>query len=837
MRLQFHGRTLQDFCIQRALHLLAVLLIFISSSLGSMYAHAAGSVGDTDGDSVPDSIDMDDDNDTIPDNKEGTGDADGDGIANCLDLDSDNDGIPDLFESTTNATLLRLLDANGDGLLDPLVPVGSNGLADVIEDSPESGTTSNGNSDLDRDGLPDHQDLDVDNDGIPDIVEAGSNDVDRDGRYDFFLDLDSDGLADRLFGSPIALRDTDDDGVFDFRDIDSDQDGLTDRLETAGVDTDSDGRVDDFTDLNVDGLHDAYAGGPSGYPDSDQDGFPDYRDIDSDGDGVTDAEEAFSSTVPSQPVVPSTPFNPGPNQSAQNNNITLETGESGSVFGCSLATNTANSDLAAKDSGFDPAFVLLFLVSLFGLLRRKSKALMLLLLGLLSACVTQPSNTPYAGIGLGASFLNANTADLPLTQDQSFSAAGQVTIGTSIGRRMALEARAADLGEATFTNGRAVGYQVADLSALYNQRFGKLSGFARIGVGALFNDGDIRTSQKNKTHLLIGAGADYSITPRLALRTEWQGHDADVMHGQFSLIYRFGAPARSQPIVVAKKTAESDAGDTFATVPAKPVEPIAANVPKPVVTPLPTTAAPPAPAPRQVEEPALPAEVAANAPQATDRLLVDKLPPVAETERLTANQESLAALEIDKVPEQVPLATPAAESSRLKPLVDAPADNEKVEPEKVEPEKVEPEKKIVPKSVDIDKDGIVDSSDSCPDTKAGEPVLADGCALFGDSVAGLSFFPDTDRLTVSARGVLDSVADALDNKSDIRVTIAVHTAPASDANAAMFLTRQRTIAIIRYLSDKGIDATRLRPEAFGDTQPLADVTDLSENDRVVLSPR
>jgi len=56
----------------------------------------AGSAGDSDGDSVPDLIDVDDDNDTIPDDVEGTADADMDGIPDCLDIDSDNDGITDL---------------------------------------------------------------------------------------------------------------------------------------------------------------------------------------------------------------------------------------------------------------------------------------------------------------------------------------------------------------------------------------------------------------------------------------------------------------------------------------------------------------------------------------------------------------------------------------------------------------------------------------------------------------------------------------------------------------------------------------------------------------------
>jgi len=160
------------------------------------------------------------------------------------------------------------------------------------------------------------------------------------------------------------------------------------------------------------------------------------------------------------------------------------------------------------------------------------------------------------------------------------------------------------------------------------------------------------------------------------------------------------------------------------------------------------------------------------------------------------------------------------ESTRLKPLVSVPVpENKPADPP------------------DIDKDGIVDASDSCPETISGVPVLANGCAMFGDAVPGLTFFPDTDRLTVTGVTVLDTVANTLTDESDIRVTVAAHTGVSADPNAAMFLTRRRTIAIIRYLSDKGIDATRLRPEAYGDTQPLVNAVQPSDNDRVVLTLR
>ncbi len=807
-----------------------------------------GTAGDSDGDSVPDIADLDDDNDTIPDDVEGNQDTDGDGIIDCLDLDSDNDGLSDLFEAINNPGILSLIDSNGDGQTDPTVAVGSNGLADLIEqDFPDSGVSPYGLSDLDGDGVVDQRDLDVDNDGIPDVIEAGSIDDNRDARYDLFLDLDADGFADRLSISPIIARDTDQDGVADFRDIDSDQDGITDLLETTGVDTDSDGRVDDFTDLNVDGLHDTYINAFAGIPDTDQDGFPDYRDTDSDGDGVTDSEEAFNSTVVPQPIIPSTPFNPRPNQSAQDANITLETGESGSVFGCAISDS--------RQRGTDPMFILLVMLSLFGLLKHAvvkaggiTRFSVLAMALLLSACVSQPRNpniiaggetqfTPYAGIGLGGSFLNANTDNVPLIQDESFSTAGQITLGTTINHRLAIELRAADLGEATFTNGRAVGYQVADVSGLFKQRFDKLTGFGRLGMGALFNDGDIRTTQKNQMHLLVGLGADYSLTPRLAFRAEWQGHDADVMHAQLSLLYSFGTPPVRKPAVFAKRegdTVVAEDREVAAAVPDNTSEPETKYIPMPESAPLPQRPS----ATGSIDKPAPDVTVAAVEPAAVEPQ-ERQLPQIAarpDTELAMAETAPRAQPLPEITSSPKPSESQRPESERLRPLVTVPtpAPEPATEPE---PAPAPIQKKSPATPADSDGDGIVDASDKCPGTDAGTIVLADGCSLFGESVPGLSFVPNTDELTASGIEVLDTVADALSDESDIRVTVAAHTAAGEDADAAMFLTRRRTIAIIRYLSDKGIDATRLRPEAFGDTQPLAGATDSGENDRVVMTLR
>jgi len=125
---------------------------------------------DTDGDGVPNPLDIDADNDGILNTIEGLGDKDGDGILNFLDLDSDNDGIPDLIEGLASSYFagagLATLDGNFDGVLDG-PSFGTNGYDNRVETAADSGVplasifgSSTAAVDTDGDGVPDFLDLD-----------------------------------------------------------------------------------------------------------------------------------------------------------------------------------------------------------------------------------------------------------------------------------------------------------------------------------------------------------------------------------------------------------------------------------------------------------------------------------------------------------------------------------------------------------------------------------------------------------------------------------------------------------------------------------------------------
>lgn len=201
---------------------------------------------DSDGDGTPDYLDLDSDDDTLPDEEEHPGgpllDADGDGLPDVRDRDADDNGLPDGDEPTG--------DLDGDGTPD-FRDADDDG--DGLWDRDEWGEP--GPVDTDDDGTPDYRDPDSDDDTILDRDE-GDADTDGNGVPDRRqLDADNDRYldADEAGDANPATRpvDTDDDGTPDFQDPDSDGDGLSDlrekELGTNRIDADSDD--DGVTDL------------------------------------------------------------------------------------------------------------------------------------------------------------------------------------------------------------------------------------------------------------------------------------------------------------------------------------------------------------------------------------------------------------------------------------------------------------------------------------------------------------------------------------------------------------------------------------------------------------
>ncbi len=155
--------------------------------------------------------------------------------------------------------------------------------------------------DTDGDGMPDGWELDHTFDPL---VNDAADDADHDGlsNRDEYLagsdpqraDTDGDKVGDALeVGSnPANPLDTDNDGSPDYNDLDDDADNIPTAVECpAGPpcpDSDNDG-ISDYLDADSDG--DGIADRMEGTGDLDSDGHPNFLDEDSDGDGLLDYAE------------------------------------------------------------------------------------------------------------------------------------------------------------------------------------------------------------------------------------------------------------------------------------------------------------------------------------------------------------------------------------------------------------------------------------------------------------------------------------------------------------------------------------------------------------------
>ena len=249
-------------------------------SLNSSSSVSVNAFTDTDKDGVLNEVDIDDDNDTILDVLEYNGlnplqdddldfipnyrdidygvdangdgivdvfDFDNDGVPNHFDLDSDNDGILDIEEVSNIA-----LDTNNGITANA---VGANGFDNTLENNDTvyaEITYTILNTDLN--GNPNYLDIDADGDGIVDNIEAQSTD-----NYISLNGSVSLTGINTAYPNGILPVDTENDGISDYIDTNSDNDIRDDYIE--GWDINSDGIPETIafnSDIDNDGLDDAF---------------------------------------------------------------------------------------------------------------------------------------------------------------------------------------------------------------------------------------------------------------------------------------------------------------------------------------------------------------------------------------------------------------------------------------------------------------------------------------------------------------------------------------------------------------------------------------------------
>jgi outer membrane protein OmpA-like peptidoglycan-associated protein len=123
---------------------------------------------------------------------------------------------------------------------------------------------------------------------------------------------------------------------------------------------------------------------------------------------------------------------------------------------------------------------------------------------------------------------------------------------------------------------------------------------------------------------------------------------------------------------------------------------------------------------------------------------------------------------------------------------------------------------------DSDRDGVVDSTDLCPETAPGTTVDALGCAETARIVLrGVNFKTDSDELTPESLSILDGVSATLSANPQIKVMVAGHTDSDGEDAYNKDLSQRRAQAVVTYLAGHGVDPANMIAKGFGEEQPIA----------------
>ncbi|WP_144394703.1 putative Ig domain-containing protein [Pleionea sediminis] len=539
----------------------------------------AAQLSNSDNDESPNQFDLDSDNDGFSDLSEAGFDdvdenavlddgdvstdtplsSDNDGLPDYIDLDSDDNGSFDISEGGAAS-----LDADGDGQIDDATDADGDGLVDRVDDEPNSfGTIADrdadgvpgatdgdddadgiadsveGIFDADLDGLIDAYDRDSDNDGLSDRFEADrpaplNQDVDRDGiddRYDVDytggIDANGDGISDSF-----AIVDTDGDGVPDYLDNDSDNDGISDAREQLNVallnvDSDNDG-LDDAIDVDATGGVDTNGDGMDDAvfisDDIDGDGLLAFRDTDTDGDGILDKDE------------------------------------DGDFNNDGIDDRLQPEKRVKPTSGGNSGIMIFSLLLLLALLRKNinAKVLLALMVASLSSfklnasgddCIAGKETNDacwYLGISVGTSYFDPLTEDTNWENTDDSSVGQKMTLGLDFASDWFAEVAYARLGSAEFqslnpalANQGTIRYNLSFVAAGYRYRPTETTAiYVKAGVAGMHATSDF-VPTVNDEFEMFGIGGRWVMGEGgQALQFEFEQYE-DIQFLSFSLVKYF----------------------------------------------------------------------------------------------------------------------------------------------------------------------------------------------------------------------------------------------------------------------------------------------------------
>ena len=131
--------------------------------------------------------------------------------------------------------------------------------------------------------------------------------------------------------------------------------------------------------------------------------------------------------------------------------------------------------------------------------------------------------------------------------------------------------------------------------------------------------------------------------------------------------------------------------------------------------------------------------------------------------------------------------------------------------------------------VDDDNDGVVNSLDKCPTTAAGVSVDAKGCEVL-NAPADLGIVFDTNSHTINDSEIVkfDKYVKYLNNVPNAKIILEAHTDSVGDEGYNLQLSQRRAQSAKSQLISMGISADRITATGYGETKPLV-ANDTAQN--------
>lgn len=122
--------------------------------------------------------------------------------------------------------------------------------------------------------------------------------------------------------------------------------------------------------------------------------------------------------------------------------------------------------------------------------------------------------------------------------------------------------------------------------------------------------------------------------------------------------------------------------------------------------------------------------------------------------------------------------------------------------------------------LDSDKDGVLNSLDICPNTPIGANVNSDGCPQ--EVTLQINFQTNSSDITSASTTYVDKFAEFLKTYSNYSAKIVGYTDSKGSAAYNKKLSQKRADSVVNALKERGVDPKQLSSDGMGEENPVAD---------------